>query len=121
MKINVANAREMARKAHESRMRNKIMRQEAERNLPQISQVTAQPAQDEYVAARILRVRRQLGMLDSLLESAKEARDIDRIASAISRLSELERVLSGRPLPGSRKPLAERRNVRSVVAPLSFD
>jgi len=36
-----------------------------------------------------------------------DASQLDRFASALERLAELERVLSGRPLPGSRRPPRE--------------
>jgi len=59
------------------------------------------------------RVRAQASrMLDLMdVESTKASPDGQRLnwlASALERLAELDRVLSGRPLPGSRRPAPER-------------
>lgn len=55
------------------------------------------------------RVRTQIyGVLDLIdAEAAKRSCDgqrLDRLAAALERLAEIERVLDGRPLPGSRRP-----------------
>ncbi len=50
-------------------------------------------------------------MIDAMLsgEAAKlDGQAIDRMASAKSRLYEIERVLAGRPTPGSLRPTAEK-------------
>jgi hypothetical protein len=53
-------------------------------------------------------------MLDRELDPAK----LDRLAAALERLCELERILSGRPLPGSLKPVAPgSRQGRRAAAP----
>jgi hypothetical protein len=49
----------------------------------------------------------QLNRLDSMMAKEMDPQRLDRLASAQSKLSEQERILAGRPLPGSRKPLAE--------------
>lgn len=74
-------------------------------------QTAAQPpAQvDDYSARRIMRVREQLNRIDDMLLREEDPQKIDRLASAQLRLSEQERILAGRPLPGSRKPAPERR------------
>lgn len=59
---------------------------------------------DGFHEKRILRVRAQLDRLDAMLLTEDDPQRIDRLASAQLRLSEQERVLAGRPLPGSRKP-----------------
>lgn len=69
-----------------------------------------EPITDDYHARRIMRVRQQLDRIDAMLMEEEDAQKIDRLASAQLRLSEQERVMSGRPLPGSRKPLPERRS-----------
>ena len=43
-------------------------------------------------------------MLDTLFENEDNPQKLDRLASAQHRLSEQERILSGRPLPGSQRP-----------------
>jgi hypothetical protein len=59
---------------------------------------------DDFCEKRIMRVRSQLERLDQMLVTEDNAQAIDRIASASARLSEQERILSGRPLPGSQRP-----------------
>jgi len=51
------------------------------------------------------RVRDLLSHLETLLSrKAPDFSQVDRLASALERLADLERVLAGRPLPGSRRP-----------------
>jgi hypothetical protein len=57
---------------------------------------------------RLLRVREQLDRLDKLILAEKDPQRIDRLASAQARLAEQERILDGRPLPGSHRPRPER-------------
>jgi hypothetical protein len=69
---------------------------------------------DGFTTRRLARVRIQLGMLDEAIEAEARKRQpdgqkIDRLAAAQFRLSEQERVLAGRPLPGSRRPGREPR------------
>jgi hypothetical protein len=40
----------------------------------------------------------------ALLRAATEPNAVDRLATALAKLSELERTLAGRPLPGTLKP-----------------
>ena len=68
--------------------------------------------------ARLERVRLQLDRIDAMMLVEVEPALLDRLASAQARLSEQERILAGRPLPGSRKPApdrADRRQGRAVV------
>ena len=68
---------------------------------------------DEYTERRIRVTREQIRLLDKQLETCDEAKDLKAIVDAIYRLSDLERQLSGRPLPGTLKP--ERAVKRTVV------
>lgn len=72
---------------------------------------------DDYLAERLTRVRKQIAMLDVMIEGAKEPAEIDRLASATARLSELERLYANRPLPGSHRPSAERPRRDNVFTP----
>lgn len=63
---------------------------------------------DKFLSGQLARVRKQIDMLNDKLEHAESAQDTDRYASAIARLSERERQLANRPLPGSYKPVAQR-------------
>ena len=58
----------------------------------------------DWNALRLVRVREQLLKLDAMIEKETDAQKLDRLASASAKLSEQERVLDGRPLPGSRRP-----------------
>ena len=90
-----ANAREMAARSHEARRERSLMAENdpaTSANLP------------DYVAQRLVRVRKQLDRLDRLIMTVEDPQKLDRLASAQARLSEQERILDGRPLPGSLKP-----------------
>ena len=68
--------------------------------------------------ARLERVRLQLDRVDAMMLTEDDPQRLDRLASAQMRLSEQERILAGRPLPGSRKPApdrADRRQGRAIV------
>jgi hypothetical protein len=56
-----------------------------------------------------------------MMMSEDDPQRLDRLASAQMRLAEQERILAGRPLPGSRKPAPERvagrRSAPSLHAP----
>ena len=95
-----ANAREMGAKSHEARRQRSFM--------PAIYQ-TAQPqSANNYVTARLVRVREQLNRIDSMMSKETDPQKLDRLALAQARVAEQERILDGRPLPGSRKPSPER-------------
>lgn len=57
-----------------------------------------------FCEKRILRVRKQLDSIDAMIAQETDPQRLDRLASAQSRVSEQERILSGRPLPGSQRP-----------------
>ncbi len=99
-----ANAAEMARKALAARALNRLKPVQAQIDNPQTTLPVASNAADVYLAKRLLRVRAQIELLNKLLESEGDANKIDRLVSAIYRLTELERVIANRPLPGSLRP-----------------
>ena len=90
-----------------------------ENRLLQAAEASAQlpaNAPDDCVQRQIERVRKQVQLLQDRLEAQTgadelDAAALDRIASAIARLSELERQLSGRPLPGSLRPQPPRKQI----------
>lgn len=96
--INPANARELAAKSHEARRRAAELRAQAVEELHEPQQV------DDYVARRIARVRNLIEQAEDKLCVAKDTQDCERLARSIAALSELERVLSGRPSPGAFRP-----------------
>ena len=83
-----------------------------------------QVPQDNYHIGRLNRVRIQLDQLDSAItrETGKQQPDGQRLnwlASAQERLAEQERILAGRPLPGSRRPAQERASRQQTSGVLS--
>lgn len=105
--INSENAKLLAKKSWDARRAKKQAAQEIEQASNQPSK-PLQKASDDYTASRLVRVRKQLNMLDKMLEEESSAQAIDKLASAIAKLSELERTLAGRPLPGSFRPVQSR-------------
>ena len=72
---------------------------------------------DPFVSKTLARTRRQISRIQGLIEDQSESETLDcaaldRLASALSRLSELERQLAGRPLPGSYRPAADKASRR---------
>ena len=68
---------------------------------------------DEYRATRLARVRQQLDLLDQMfqtecLKGSYDAAKLDRLASALNKLSEQERLLANRPAPSPAKVRDER-------------
>ncbi len=59
---------------------------------------------DLYTTRRLTRTRAQIDAILDMLESETDAQALDRLASALARLNEIERQLANRPLPGSFKP-----------------
>jgi hypothetical protein len=100
-----ANAKEMSARGNAAKALAKKRREEL------IAKTNAIPTlqRDEiYRNQRLARVRVQLERLDGELERTKDARDVKAICDAIARLAEVERILAGRPLPGSRRPGREK-------------
>jgi hypothetical protein len=98
-RITAANASKMAARSWEVRRERENMQGDSSA----IPQQIPLPASD-YVAFSVTRTRGQLDRLHAMLAKSKDAQEIERLARSIASLSELERVLSGRPLPGSRRP-----------------
>lgn len=76
---------------------------------PQTPQVGPHEAANDYVSRRLARVRVQLGLVDKAFETeatkaTPDGQRLNWLAQAQERLAEQERLLSGRPLPGSRRP-----------------
>jgi hypothetical protein len=65
---------------------------------------------DPYVKDRLSRTRKHIEELDIALEKAREPLDRERLARALAQLCEVERILAGRPLPGSHRPTGRSRS-----------
>lgn len=114
MRFTSANAKQMAARGHEGRRERKRLRELAETTGEQpTSQNSANS--DGYVVKQLFRTRKQVEMLNRQLESAPDHRAVKSIADALARLTEIERILAGRPLPGSHRPKAVR--ARSAPTP----
>ena len=112
-RFTAANAKEMAAKAHAARLQRLASGRLAAETFPQPPQVDPQEAANAYVSARLSRVRLQLDLVDKRITEQANAKTVDGqvlnwLCSAQERLAEQERILAGRPLPGSRRPRPER-------------
>lgn len=121
--FSTANARQMAARSHEAR-RLRLAQAESHADSPTAGRA---PVTDSYLLQRLARVREQLRRLDDWISEELKAKTadgqprqpdgqrIDRLAAASARLTEIERTLAGRPLPGSLRP----REPRSRPGPWS--
>ena len=75
-------------------------------------------ARPGYVGERLKRVRSHIERLDSLIDEEDDPQALDRLASAAAKLSELERQLSGRPLPVLLRPKAEKERKGPTIEPV---
>jgi hypothetical protein len=110
-RFTAANAREMAARSHEARRLRPASGKPAGEFSPQSPQMYPLQAADSYVSERLSCVRLQLDRVDGMMMTEKDPQKLDRLASAQARLAEQERILNGRPLPGSMRPRPERRQV----------
>jgi hypothetical protein len=69
-------------------------------------QIGTLEADDVYVATRLAWVRQHIAKLDRAIERETNARQLNLLTLVQNRLSEQERKLAGRPLPGSLRPKA---------------
>jgi hypothetical protein len=104
------NARTMAVRGHQ-------LRKQRLEELRIAANPVPLPADNSYVERRLARVRQQIENLSDMLESEKEPAKLDRLASCLARLSEIERQLANRPLPGSRRPAPDRSRNHFVPLP----
>ncbi len=75
---------------------------------------------DDTHARKIQRLETQLESLDSALDNARTADDWHKLSTARQRLFEQWRILSGIPLPGSRRPSKERPRRQAYYEPVSL-
>jgi hypothetical protein len=94
-----ANAREMAQRSAEARRKR---REQADNNAGSWTRLSVDDA--AYVAERIANAREQIDKLTARAGKESDPLNLERLARAVAQWSEIERILAGRPLPGSRKP-----------------
>jgi len=113
-----ANAAENARKAVQARIRRKAEQEQAiaqakadlELVKPLLGKAIelatghASVPDSEYRLQRLARTREQIETLDAQLLATDDPRAIKAITDSIRNLAEIERILAGRPLPGSHRP-----------------
>ena len=113
VKFTRENAREMSRRGNLARW----SRPPTLTITPATPEISPQPVPDSpdvFLSARLVRVRKQLSLVDSALEeeaakgSKCDGQRVDRLAAASMRLSDQEFALSNRPKPGNRRPGTER-------------
>lgn len=107
-RISKANASELGKLGVQARLRNQArLRQEAQEAERLKAEIAAQPDAFTYANARLLRVRGQLDALDEAIRvevAGGESKRLKELVEAQRHLSEQERILAGRPLPGSHRP-----------------
>ena len=113
-RITSATAREMAAKSHAARLQRRTSGTQAAETFTQTPQGGPHDAAGAYVFRRLGRVRAQLDLVDRAFEAEAtkanpDGQRLNWFAQAQERLSEQERLLSGRPLPGSWRPVNENR------------
>ena len=70
--------------------------------------VPPEPQGDAYTRQRLAIVREHIARIDKLMLNTADGQRLNWFAQAQDKLAEQERILSGRPLPGSRRPKEER-------------
>ena len=104
-------ARAAGLKAAENKRRRKAQAELLEATLQaeeRAARVT-QAGGDDYIARRLHRVRAALDRYDDLLLTECDPQKASWLATVIHKLSDLERILAGRPAPGNYRPTAPKR------------
>lgn len=114
------NAADMAKRGNITRHRNRQLKMEMlkriQDKLENLDKIELScDSTDDYLKERVSRTREKILKIENMIDSCTQPKELDQLASALTRLSELERILSGRPLPGSKKPAAERPGKRQIT------
>jgi hypothetical protein len=73
------------------------------------------PPLDTFISDRLESTRAEIRRVAGLLAKCEDPAEVDKYASALSRLHDIERTLAGRPLPGSLRPTAPGRKVSDLL------
>jgi len=98
----------MAARSAEVRRENRKSAKEAKERRAALVASQTPEAGAVYVARELRQVRQQIDRLNGMLDQEADPVRLDRLCSAITRLSERERQLAGRPLPGSLRPTKQK-------------
>lgn len=128
MGFTAETAREMSAKANQARWdkwraKQASRKAEAESHAipaPKMGELQGIPA-DEYTAQQLVRTRKQIDLLNDMLEDPElDWKARKAAADAKGRLYEIEAALANRPGPGNRRPTPEPRSRRQPGASLPF-
>lgn len=111
--ITAQNAKELGRLSG-------IARREHGTNRPHKPIENKPEQRDAYSKQTLARTRKQVRTVFEMLATETDPQKIDRLASALARLNEIERQLANRPLPGSWKPQAPRPAARARSEPIAL-
>jgi hypothetical protein len=104
--INPSNARELAQK------RWQMQREREERESMAVADAVPNALdaipKDDARAQAIKRLESQMESIDAQIDKARDPDDWHKLTTARSKLFEQWRILSGIPMPGSRKPTADK-------------
>jgi hypothetical protein len=117
--ITTANAKELAVKSAKVRRANAEARKNGDLVLVDRSAHAEEQAKS-WPQLRLKRVRDEITKWDLELSRTRDAEKADLIARALKSLTEQERILDGRPLPGSLRPKAQR-NGRPEFDPVPIE
>jgi hypothetical protein len=112
LRFTSANAAQMAALSHVKRRERKAAQAMAAQPPARL------PANADYPAIRLVRVRAQLDKLDAMAITLTDTQKLDQLGRALSHWATQERELSMRPLPGQLRPKASRPAPSTEVEPL---
>ena len=106
-------------KAKQAGLRSGELRRQRAKLRKLLPTLTAQqPAQtDVYASKRLLRIRRQLDSIDSMIDHETDELKLNRLILMSTRLSAIEQTLSCRPREGSLRPTRSRGPVYNTPIP----
>ena len=119
--INKANAKTVGKRGgHAKGAYKKRIRELEAVNAELRRALEAKPVSpDDYLSERIANTRAHIVRLDKLMLSEVDPQKLQWLATTLAKLSEVERILSGRPNPGHLRPSAtpSRRGRLSALVP----
>ncbi len=96
--ITCENARELGRKG------NLIRWSRPKPENPIATPIANPTIEPDFASQRLVRVRQEILRQDEMQKASKDPDEIEKLSRSLKALSEQERILAGRPMPGSLKP-----------------